>query len=224
MPAIKNFLNQLLGEAVDPISGRTQGEVLAVNGSGKVENQSKVTAGFLPCKVNATAAPDADDDASGTGGNGTFAVGSLWVDTTADAAYICVDSTATAAVWNPVGLGTTVEKTITFDGGGAEIADAKQVRFLIPYAATITGVYLLADQSGSIVIDIWKDTYANYPPTDADTITASAPPTISSATKATDTTLTGWTTSVAANSIFIANVDSCTTITHCTMILLLRKT
>ena len=32
--------------------------------------------------------------------------------------------------------------------------------------------------SGSIVIDVWKDTYANFPPIVADTITASAKPTL----------------------------------------------
>ena len=56
--------------------------------------------------------------------------------------------------------------------------------------------------SGSIVIDVWKDTYANFPPTVADTITASAKPTLSSATKSDDTTLTGWTTAVTAGDVF----------------------
>jgi hypothetical protein len=82
----------------------------------------------------------------------------------------------------------------------------------VPFACTITKATLLADQTGSIVIDIWKDTYANYPPTDADSITASAVPTISSATKSVDSTLTGWTTSITAGDILMFNVDSCTSI------------
>jgi hypothetical protein len=64
------------------------------------------------------------------------------------------------------------------------------------------------------VVDIWKDTYANFPPLDADSITASAPPTLSSAQKAQDSTLTGWTTSVAAGDILAYNVDSATTVTR----------
>ena len=54
----------------------------------------------------------------------------------------------------------------------------------LQFPADIVGWELLADQTGSIVIDIWKDTYANYPPTVGDTITAGSPPTISSASKA----------------------------------------
>jgi hypothetical protein len=83
----------------------------------------------------------------------------------------------------------------------------------IPWACTISKYILTADQSGSLVIDIWKDTYANYPPTVADTITASAKPTLSSATKNNSTTLTGWTTSITAGDILGFNVDSCTTCT-----------
>jgi hypothetical protein len=75
----------------------------------------------------------------------------------------------------------------------------------------------LADQSGSIVVDIWKDTYANYPPTVADTITASAKPTISSATKGQSSTLTGWTTTIAAGDILAFNVDSITTCQRVTL-------
>lgn len=62
--------------------------------------------------------------------------------------------------------------------------------------------------SGSIVIDIYKDTYANYPPTAADTITGSAKPTISSDIKNTSSVLTGWTTAFNAGDILIPNVDS----------------
>jgi hypothetical protein len=83
---------------------------------------------------------------------------------------------------------------------------------------------MLADQSGSIVVDVWKDTYANYPPTNADTITASAKPTISSATKSQDATLSGWTTSVAAGDILAFNVDSVTSIQRVTISLRVTKT
>lgn len=108
---------------------------------------------------------------------------------------------------------------LTIDGGGSAITTGIKADVEIPFACTIDRVTLLADQSGSIVIDIWKDTYANYPPTDADSITASAPPTISSATKSQDATLTGWTKTIAAGSTLRFNVDSCTTITRLTLIL-----
>jgi hypothetical protein len=49
-----------------------------------------------------TADPTVNSDASNTDGNGTFVVGSHWTNTTSDVTWHCVDSTATAAVWNVV--------------------------------------------------------------------------------------------------------------------------
>src|SRR3990167_3168140 len=107
--------------------------------------------------------------------------------------------------------------TFIIDGGGSVITAGVKGDLEIPFACTINQVTMLADQSGSIVVDIWKDTYANFPPTDADTITAAAVPTITTATKSQDTTLTGWTTAITAGNILRFNVDSCTTITRVTI-------
>jgi hypothetical protein len=96
--------------------------------------------------------------------------------------------------------------------------------YRVPYACTITGWELVSDVSGSVVIDLWKDTYANYPPVAGDSITGSAKPTLTAATKATSTTLTGWTTTLAAGDYIGANVDSRTTITNATLTLLLTRT
>jgi hypothetical protein len=83
---------------------------------------------------------------------------------------------------------------------------------------------MLADQSGSIVVDIWEDTYTNYPPVVADSICASAKPTISSTTKSKDTTLTGWQKTISPDSSLRFNVDSATTITRVTISLTVTKT
>lgn len=109
--------------------------------------------------------------------------------------------------------------TITFiiDGGGSAITTGEKGDLTIPFACTINEWTLLADQSGSVVVDIWKDTYANYPPTVADTITGSAKPTISAATKGQSSTLTGWTTSIAAGDCIAFNVDSASTVTRVTL-------
>lgn len=84
----------------------------------------------------------------------------------------------------------------------------------VPFSGTIIGVTLLADQTGSVVLDVWKKAYANYPPLLADTITASAKPTLSSAVKYRDTTLTGWNTSISAGDCLRLNFDSAGTITR----------
>jgi hypothetical protein len=113
---------------------------------------------------------------------------------------------------------------ITIDGGGSTITTGVKGYVECPYAGTIVAATLLADQSGSIVIDVWKDTYANYPPDNADSITAAAPPTLSTATKSQDTTLTGWTTSITAGDVLGFNVDSATTVTRVTLILKINRT
>lgn len=118
----------------------------------------------------------------------------------------------------------TASIQLVIDGGGSAITTGVKGYIEVPFACTITAVRLLADQSGSIVVDIWKDTYANYPPVDADSITASAPPTISGATKSEDATLTGWTTSIAAGDVLGFNVDSATTVTRVTMALTVSRT
>lgn len=126
----------------------------------------------------------------------------------------------------PVATTNTLTTAIEFiiDGGGSAITTGVKGDVEIPFACTITAARLFADQSGSIVVDIWKDTYANYPPTVADTITASAKPTLSSATKSEDTTLTGWTTSITAGNTLRFNVDSASTVTRVTVSLTCVKT
>lgn len=94
----------------------------------------------------------------------------------------------------------------------------------VDFNCTIQQVTMLADQSGSVVVDIWKDTYGNYPPTVADTITASAKPTISTATKSQDSTLTGWTTSITAGDTLRFNIDSVSTVTRVVLALKVLKT
>jgi hypothetical protein len=112
---------------------------------------------------------------------------------------------------------------LIIDGGGSAITTGVKGFLRVPFAGTITGVTLLSTDAsataGSIVIDVWKDTYANYPPTVADTITASAKPTLSSANKSENTTLTGWTTSIAAGDVLGFNVDSAATVTRVACIL-----
>jgi len=125
----------------------------------------------------------------------------------------------------PPALDNTKLAALTFviDGGGAAISAGIKGDLEIPFDCAIEAVTLLADQVGSIVIDVWKDAYANYPPTDADSITASAPPTISAATKSSDATLTGWTISISAGDILRFNVDSATGVQRVTISLTVRK-
>lgn len=125
-----------------------------------------------------------------------------------------------------VGTLTGVVAPVEFviDGGGSVIATGMKGYLSIPFAWTdIASAILLADVSGSIVVDVFKSTYSAFDPTthpaSGDKITASAPPTISSAKKSTDSTLTGWTKTGSAGDILAFNVNSATTITRVTAIL-----
>ena len=109
-----------------------------------------------------------------------------------------------------------------FDGGGAPLGAGAQGDVSIPFNATILGWVLLANVAGSITIDIWKDVYANYPPTSGDSITGSTPPTISSAIKNSSTTLTGWTTAITAGDTLRFTITSAGTIGRVTLALTLK--
>jgi len=117
----------------------------------------------------------------------------------------------------------TAAIVFTTSNGTSVLSTGVKGYISVPFAATITEWTLLADVSGSIVIDIWKDTYANYPPTVADTITASAKPTISSSTKGQSSTLTGWTTSISAGDTLGFNIDSVSSIKNVTLILKITR-
>jgi hypothetical protein len=135
-------------------------------------------------------------------------------------------SASASTYWRGDGSWATLKTAAVYviDGGGATISTGIKGDITIPFACTINQVTLLADTTGSIVVDIWKDSYANFPPTDADSITAAATPSISSGTKAQDSTLSGWTTSISAGDTLRFNVDSVSTITRLTVILDLTRT
>lgn len=113
---------------------------------------------------------------------------------------------------------TTGTVGVVIDGQGSVITTGVKGFVSVPVACTITAARLLsidaAATAGDLVIDVWKDTYANFPPTDADSITASAPPTLAGANRSEDTTLTGWTTGITAGDVLGFNVDSVATVTR----------
>jgi len=89
----------------------------------------------------------------------------------------------------------------------------------IPFACLITGWTLVAEQSGSVVIDVWSDTYANFPPTVADTIAGSEKPTLTGAQKNQDSNLSTWNPYHPAGNVLGFNVDSVTTINYASLTL-----
>lgn len=112
------------------------------------------------------------------------------------------------------GIESAIEYVI--DAAGAVISTGVVGDVEVPFNFYLEEATLLADQDGAIKVDIWADTYGNYPPTNADTITGGNEPEIAaSGKKDQDTTLTGWTRELSKGQTLRFNVDSVTTITRC---------
>jgi hypothetical protein len=97
-----------------------------------------------------------------------------------------------------IGLGVSANGIIT---------TGAKTRKTISVAGTITGYRLVSDVTTNAVVDIWIRGGGSIP-TNAQSITASAKPTLTAAEHTSSTTLTGWTTAVTSTSIIIIEVES----------------
>jgi hypothetical protein len=122
-------------------------------------------------------------------------------------------------------VGDTSIWSVVIDGGGSTITTGVKFDLEVPYNATITRWDIFADQTGSVVVDVWHDSYANFPPTVADTLSAGEKPTLSAASKNQDTSLNsgnGW--AVTQGNILRFNVTSVTTVTRVSLCLHVTRT
>ena len=111
---------------------------------------------------NKTASPSSNDDASGTAGNGTFSVGSVWIDLTDNVEWVCVDDTAAAAIWNrrvydytSTASPTTNDDDANTGGNGVFQLGSKWID------STKNSVYVLTDPSSGAAI--WNELpYSSY--------------------------------------------------------------
>jgi hypothetical protein len=100
-------------------------------------------------------------------------------------------------------------KTARFEIGvssNAAITTGAKGRKTVPYSGSIIGWKLISDLSTTTTVDIWKTN--NAIPTGANSITGSAPISLTASQLNTSTTLTGWTTTVLPNDVFILYVGS----------------
>lgn len=138
---------------------------------------------------------------------------------------------ANRLVGRDVGAGSPVPLTVAgglgFTGsGGLQLLTNQRLRTLVfqatiaagikgdivvPFACTIQTVTLLADAAmatNPFILEIWKDSYANYPPVVGDSIVGTNKPTIAvGQLKSQMTTFTGWSTvAIAAGDTLRFNV------------------
>jgi len=102
------------------------------------DNLDLLDANSPKCTFANTAAPTADDDT----GDG-YSPGSIWVDTTNDKAYICLDATSTAAVWKRIGDDHLDLSTLT--------ATASELNTLDGITSTVAELNKLDGYNGSVV-------------------------------------------------------------------------
>ena len=114
-----------------------------------------------------------------------------------------LSTTSTGVTWanetRQIGLVTNLAATGT-------TGTINQTHVGIGYSGTITRWYLTCYPSSSVTVDVWK--VSAGVPTVANTITAAAKPSITTARFNSGSTLTGWNTTVSPGDYFMMNVDS----------------
>jgi hypothetical protein len=110
--------------------------------------------------------------------------------------------------------------TCDIDGHGVVPTTGLQGFIRVGYSGRITSWNILAMDannnavSASAVVDIWRDTYANFPPTIADTITGTEKLTLTNQSINQDLNLTTWDTTITRGDVLAFNLDSCSTATR----------
>ena len=130
--------------------------------------------------------------------------------------------TVTAALMNQHvrdNLNALGSKAIVIGMGGSILQAGVQLYVEIPVSMTITGWALVANTSGTLILDVWKDVWANFPPTNADSIVGSEAPALNPGQASKDTDLSSWTTDIVAGDVLAINVDSVATIVQATLTL-----
>jgi hypothetical protein len=108
------------------------------------------------------------------------------------------------------------------DGGASVLTTGVKAELPVFFDCTVVGVELLADVSGSCVVDIQKNTYGGFPTTA--TIVNGSKPTLSSAIKYLDFTLSGWSTSLNDGDVLRFKIDSISSIKRLSCALKLQRT
>lgn len=138
--------------------------------------------------------------------------------TQAQPAFADISGTATAAQL------PTITRAISFviDGGGSVPATGAYGQLDIPFAGTITGWVLTADQSGSAVVDVLRSTYSGFPTTAS--LASTDKPTLSSVQKNENLAVSVWTTSLSAGDQLQVNLNSVTSCTRLNLTVIVTTT
>jgi hypothetical protein len=105
--------------------------------------------------------------------------------------------------------GVTGTMSFVMDGGGIALATGVKGDVMLPFPLKIDSWYLVARETGSILVGLWNSSYTNFPPTSANAMHSGATgPTLVNAIKNTGTTANWGAPTGAAYDIMRVNVDS----------------
>lgn len=200
------------------------GDVTAGPGSGSVASTvatHAVTNAKMATMVQATVKGRAA--AAGTGDP---------TDLTPDQLSTILDGASDPFIRTSAGAGGIVRKYgVTIDGAGSVLSTGIKGAIQVDKAGTIIGWSIIADQVGSISVEVDKvassapPSAPGIPNTTTDKISASAPIALSSAQSAAGGTsaVSTWTTAVSQWDVLQFNVASVTTMTRCTLYIRLQE-
>ncbi|MES2671628.1 MAG: hypothetical protein V4673_14590 [Pseudomonadota bacterium] len=127
-----------------------------------------------------------------------------------------------AIVWQALSYPSSAIEFV-MDGGGAPITAGYKGIVEVPFDCLITRSTFLADIPGSIVMDVRKTSYANFPPGPADSIVGATPPTLAAQQSTQDTALTDWTLALRKGDLLAFYVSGLTTVGLATLSLLVTR-
>jgi len=131
-----------------------------------------------------------------------------------------------SAVWNDtygtfstaltnIGQGVTLEM-IVFNGPQSVTAGIKGF-IEIPFNLSVLSWKIMAEQAGSVSLDLWNCPFNSFPPIAANSIVGGNYPTLSSAQSSSSSTLTGWSPNLSAGSILALVINDSSVIHQITV-------
>lgn len=108
---------------------------------------------------------------------------------------------------------------------GAAIRTGRKAHQVVPFDGQIIGYRIIGNAVGSIVFDIYRTSFASFPPVAGNTIAplASAKPRLNGLQASQDFTLHGWLPTLVKDDVLSYRVLSCTGISNVTLSLLIAR-
>jgi hypothetical protein len=120
------------------------------------------------------------------------------------------DALVVAAGLAPAWVPQYADLEIVLDGSGATILTGVKMDVPVDFACEVVGWSMFCDAAVNARVDLWSDSFANFPPTIADTMPGADAnkPRVVAAAKASGG-VSGWTkTAIAAGDIIRVNLDT----------------